>query len=291
MSSPISGFTAIPNPQMLAFMPIQSYLMMYFAGSGWQYGKRKISAMSNEQFNKLTPEELLQKHSIELKNMLPTLEKTLKDVTPLIKILIEQYGEFIVEAIRVTPKVAQTTGFDIGTEILKGLGTTREATGINPTQFQALAYAKFLLEQEAHKAGHVTPPSLGLSTGQERRSTVPGRTVAQAQQEARDKQIAFEKEQEAKRRASQVLATQIKRTAPPPTVPSRGIVSRPSNISCQSLRIERSFLLKTIKDLTNDLRRLPPHLRSNTVANLQQSQQRMVDFISRHRIRLKQCGM
>ncbi len=60
MSSPISGFTAIPNPQMLAFMPIQSYLMMYFAGSGWQYGKRKISAMSNEEFNKLTPEQLLQ---------------------------------------------------------------------------------------------------------------------------------------------------------------------------------------------------------------------------------------
>ncbi len=100
MSSPISGFTAIPNPQMLAFMPIQSYLMMYFAGSGWQYGKRKISAMSNEQFNKLTPEELLKQHSIELKNMLPTLNKSLNDVTPLVKTLILQYGDFIKEALR-----------------------------------------------------------------------------------------------------------------------------------------------------------------------------------------------
>ncbi len=99
MSSPISGFTAIPNPQMLAFMPIQSYLMMYFAGSGWQYGKRKISAMSNEQFNKLTPEDLLAQHSIELKNMLPTLNKTLNDVTPLVKTLIIQYGDFIKEAL------------------------------------------------------------------------------------------------------------------------------------------------------------------------------------------------
>ncbi len=103
MSSPISGFTAIPNPQMLAFMPIQSYLMMYFAGSGWQYGKRKISAMSNAQFNKLTPEELLQQHSIELKNMLPTLDKTLNDVTPLIKTLVEQYGDFVREAIKAIP--------------------------------------------------------------------------------------------------------------------------------------------------------------------------------------------
>ncbi len=103
MSSPISGFTAIPNPQMLAFMPIQSYLMMYFAGSGWQYGKRKISAMTNEQFNKLTPEELLKQHSIELKNMLPTLDKTLDDVTPLIKTLVEQYGDFVREAIKAIP--------------------------------------------------------------------------------------------------------------------------------------------------------------------------------------------
>ncbi len=98
-------------------MPIQSYLMMYFAGSGWQYGKRKISAMSNEQFNKLTPEQLLQQHSIELKNMLPTLEKSLNDVTPLVKILIEQYGDFIIEAIKVMPKVVENVGAGLGKQI------------------------------------------------------------------------------------------------------------------------------------------------------------------------------
>ncbi len=103
MSSPISGFTAIPNPQMLAFMPIQSYLMMYFAGSGWQYGKRKISAMSNQEFNNLTPEVLLKQHSDELKAILPTLDKTLNDVTPLIATLIEQYGDFVREAIKALP--------------------------------------------------------------------------------------------------------------------------------------------------------------------------------------------
>jgi len=108
MSSPISGFTAIPNPQMLAFMPIQSYLMMYFAGSGWQYGKRRISAMSNEQFNKLGPEDLLRQHSVELKNMIPTLEKSLNDVTPLIKILVQQYGDFLVAALQATPKAVGT---------------------------------------------------------------------------------------------------------------------------------------------------------------------------------------
>ncbi len=113
MSSPISGFTAIPNPQMLAFMPIQSYLMMYFAGSGWQYGKRKISAMSNEQFNKLTPEQLLQQHTLELKNMIPTLERSLNDVTPLVRILIEQYGDFIKEALNAVPHALEHAGIPI----------------------------------------------------------------------------------------------------------------------------------------------------------------------------------
>ncbi len=94
-------------------MPIQSYLMMYFAGSGWQYGKRKISAMSNEQFNKLTPEQLLQQHSIELKNMLPTLEKSLNDVTPLVKILIEQYGDFIKAALAAVPHALEHAGLPI----------------------------------------------------------------------------------------------------------------------------------------------------------------------------------
>ncbi len=110
MSSPISGFTAIPNPQMLAFMPIQSYLMMYFAGSGWQYGKRRISAMSNEDFNKLTPERLLEQHSDELKRIMPTLEKSLNDVTPLVKILIEQYGDFIKAALAAVPQAIQNIG-------------------------------------------------------------------------------------------------------------------------------------------------------------------------------------
>jgi len=41
----------------------------------------------------------LRQHSVELKNMIPTLEKSLNDVTPLIKILVQQYGDFPVVAV------------------------------------------------------------------------------------------------------------------------------------------------------------------------------------------------
>ncbi len=106
MSSPISGFTAIPNPQMLAFMPIQSYLMMYFAGAGWQIGKRKVSAIPNDEFNKMSAKQLLEGFTADLRSTIPTLERSLNDITPLIRTLIEQYGDFIKIALDVIPQVA-----------------------------------------------------------------------------------------------------------------------------------------------------------------------------------------
>ncbi len=145
MSSPISGFTAIPNPQMLAFMPIQSYLMMYFAGSGWQYGKRRISAMSNEQFNKLTPEELLQQHTLELKNMIPTLERSLNDVTPLVRVLIEQYGDFIKEALRAVPQ-AIANSLNQGGEFSNIPTTSGTGGNLPPTMASFLHYVKTLAD-------------------------------------------------------------------------------------------------------------------------------------------------
>ncbi len=147
MSSPISGFTAIPNPQMLAFMPIQSYLMMYFAGSGWQYGKRRISAMSNEEFNALTPESLIAQHSDELKRIMPTLEKSLNDITPLIRILIEQYGDFIKEALKALPQ-ALLNAIGQGGGEFSNIPTTNQQTGGNlpPTMAGFLHYFKTLAD-------------------------------------------------------------------------------------------------------------------------------------------------
>ncbi len=175
MSSPISGFTAIPNPQMLAFMPIQSYLMMYFAGSGWQYGKRKISAMSNEQFNKLTSEELLMQHSIELKNMLPTLERSLNDVTPLVRILIEQYGDFIKEALKAIPQAVQNV---TGIEILTGHAKEdydKEAFEFLKNLFPSMPDA------EAHKIveEQVVTGNRGFTTGGSQVIDTSGMTLVQ----------------------------------------------------------------------------------------------------------------
>ncbi len=86
-------------------MGAQSFIMMFQAGEGWQYGKRRISAMSNEDFNKLTPERLLQNQAATLRSSLGTIEKSMNDMTPMIETIIHQYGEFLKVVIRETPSV------------------------------------------------------------------------------------------------------------------------------------------------------------------------------------------
>ncbi len=107
MSSPISGFTAVPNPMMLSFMGSQSFIMMYEAGAAWQYGKRKISAMSNEEFNKLTPLLLLQEHTQLLRSAIPTIQDSMEDMSPLVKTIMVQFGEYIAEAVKAFPAAVQ----------------------------------------------------------------------------------------------------------------------------------------------------------------------------------------
>ncbi len=105
--SPLSAFTAVPNPQMLAFMGAQSFVMMYQAGEGWQYGKRRISAMSNEEFNKLTPQIVMEKQAVVLRSSLATIERSMNDMTPMIGTIVKQYGDFIREIIAAIPEAFQ----------------------------------------------------------------------------------------------------------------------------------------------------------------------------------------
>ncbi len=93
-------------------MMSQSWIMMYAAGGAWQYGKRRISAMSNEEFNKLTPINLLEEHTAMLREAIPSIQKSLNDMTPLIKTLMEQFGDFVNEAIKAIP---QTVSNILGT--------------------------------------------------------------------------------------------------------------------------------------------------------------------------------
>ncbi len=96
---------------MLAFMGTQSFIMMYQAGEGWQYGKRKQSALSNEEFNKQTPLSIMNRQRQELINALPSIKDSMNAMTPLINTIVTQYGDFLAEIIKATPEaIKNATG-------------------------------------------------------------------------------------------------------------------------------------------------------------------------------------
>ncbi len=103
MSSPISGFTAVPNPIMLPFMAMQSYFMMLLAGEAWQYGKRKISAMSNDDFNKLDIQTHLSNLITSMEKAIPSIEQSMEDFTPLARTITK-------EMVKTLPEIAKGFG-------------------------------------------------------------------------------------------------------------------------------------------------------------------------------------
>ncbi len=61
-------------------MGAQSLVLGKQFGEGFQYGKRKISAMTNEEFNKLTPAKLAQDNAAELRQMIPSMQASITDM-------------------------------------------------------------------------------------------------------------------------------------------------------------------------------------------------------------------
>ncbi len=92
MVLPIGFFMPLPLAMMIPFMGIQSSVMAKQFGENFQYGKRRISAMSNEEFNKLTPAKLQEHANAELKAMIPSMEASIIEMRKFQTFLI---GEFI----------------------------------------------------------------------------------------------------------------------------------------------------------------------------------------------------
>ncbi len=88
-------------------MAVQSAAMMYQAGANWQFGKRKISAMTNEEFNPMTFNDLMIKNNTDLVKAIPTMEQAIKQFTPLMTTIIKEFANYINEASKALPDFIQ----------------------------------------------------------------------------------------------------------------------------------------------------------------------------------------
>ncbi len=91
----IGFFAPLPIALMIPFMGAQSAVMGEAFGKHFQYGKRKISAMSNEEFNKLTSADLFDDTLHGFKEMIPKLEQSMRRTEGLQSFVIEQLIRYV----------------------------------------------------------------------------------------------------------------------------------------------------------------------------------------------------
>ncbi len=133
----------LPLAMMIPFMGIQSMVMAKQFGENFQYGKRRISAMSNDDFNKLTPAKLLSNANDELKSQIPLMQQSMEDM--------RQFQTFIVKEFLLT----------IRSIIDAGLG---KLIGLTPTEInQTVQNIEHFLHGHFEGHGGTTDPADGTT--------------------------------------------------------------------------------------------------------------------------------
>ncbi len=80
-------------------MFMQSAAMALGFGSFFQYGKRKLSAMSNEDFNALTPEALTTQLMSSINNMIPTVEQSFKQMEQMNVMILNAMATYFTQGV------------------------------------------------------------------------------------------------------------------------------------------------------------------------------------------------
>ncbi len=75
---------------MIPFMASQSLAMGEAFGKGFQYGKRRISAMTNEEFNKFTPKQMHIETTAEIASMIPNMKQSMDNFSTLQPAIIKE---------------------------------------------------------------------------------------------------------------------------------------------------------------------------------------------------------
>ncbi len=88
-------------------MFMQSAAMALGFGSFFQYGKRKISSMSNEEFNVLTPEALTSNLLTNVNNMIPTVEQSFHQMEQMNVMILDAMAKYFEQGVNYLEKWIQ----------------------------------------------------------------------------------------------------------------------------------------------------------------------------------------
>jgi len=91
----IGLFAPLPLAIMIPFMAGQSFAMGEAFGKGFQYGKRRVSSMTNEQFNASSAEAMFRETTADITKMIPSMKNAMSHFHTLQTDIILQMIEYI----------------------------------------------------------------------------------------------------------------------------------------------------------------------------------------------------
>ncbi len=91
----LSLFAPLPLALMIPFMAAQSFAMGEAFGKGFQSGKRRISSMTNEQFNTKTQPQIFAETTADISAMIPSMKKQMTEFTFLQSDIIQELIGYI----------------------------------------------------------------------------------------------------------------------------------------------------------------------------------------------------
>ncbi len=103
---PIGFFAPLPLAIMIPFMAAQSFAMGQAFGTSFQYGKRKISSMTNEQFNALSATDIHSDLQADVRAMIPSMNQSfermqqfqidiIKSMLDTFVLALKEFGQFL----------------------------------------------------------------------------------------------------------------------------------------------------------------------------------------------------
>ncbi len=137
-------------------MAAQSFAMGHAFGTSFQYGKRKISSMTNEEFNALSATDLHGELQADIRAMIPNMNESFKTMEQFqidiinsmvntLKLAGEQFFEWLTTG-KVTPQISTSAiDFGEGGEVTYVQGGSRQETpGSYIPQYPGQSYQDYL---------------------------------------------------------------------------------------------------------------------------------------------------
>ncbi len=264
-------------------MGAQSLVIGKMFGEGFQFGKRKISAMPNEEFNALTFKDMMSNARDEMQASIPTMQLAMQDMKPMVETVVHEfinYLKLVTESAR--KEIVSTVVTPSG-----GVGAALGGPVLGPSLDEILAKITAAIQNEFLPSAGAVDMNTGIQlTDLSKPSTIPGLTIQEARDQAALKQRMYEHRQREKGK----FAIAFAETVQPVAQISKRVVGKKA--AGRSQRMERIKLIREINK-PKSMGSFPGGSGSRAVRNsrkrrqqvawVRQKQQLLVNLLARYR--------